>query len=65
MTLAAIAADITKHPAVLFPKRYDQRIYELMHIYTCDHSDAEGIAIVEYCELGHIPAPTSHEIPHH
>ena len=54
-----------RHPAALYPARYRQRIYELMAFYNCYHSDAEGIAEVEYCELGHIPTPTSHEIPHH
>jgi hypothetical protein len=65
MNLADIATDIRKHPAVLFPKRYEQRVYELMHIYNCDHSDAEGIAVVEYLELGHIPKPHTDEIPHY
>jgi hypothetical protein len=65
MTLSFIAANPHRHPALLFPKRYSQRIYELMHIYNCDHSDAEGIAIVEYCELGHIPKPQTDEIPYH
>lgn len=65
MTLAALAQNPRRHPAVLFPERYRQRVYELMHLYNCDHSDAEGIAEVEYCELGHIPKPSTDEIPHH
>lgn len=55
----------TNHPAFRFPDRFSQRVYELMHIYNCDHSDAESIAEVEYCELGHIPKPSTDEIPHH
>jgi hypothetical protein len=53
------------HPAVRFPDRFSQRVYELMHIYNCDHSDGESIAVVEYCELGYIPKPSTYEIPHH
>jgi hypothetical protein len=64
ITLKYIAQNPRQHPCFLYPAQYEQRVAELMQAYNCDHSDAEGIVDVEYCELGHIPKPNTHEIPH-
>lgn len=67
MTLTAVAPyppDLN-HPALRQPERYRQRVYELMCKYNCYHFEAEEIAEVEYRELGHIPKPSTDEIPHH
>lgn len=32
------------------PKEYDRRIAELIELYDCDHSDAEGIFTCQFLE---------------
>lgn len=52
-------------PAFVYPDRFRQRIYELMHKYSCTKTEARELAEVEYRELGHIPKPQTDEIPYH